>query len=279
MAKNARPEIFRYHDYREYLKDWLAHCKASQSSLSLRAVATKAGMAVSNLSMILSGSRKLSSKAVFKLGPALGLNRRELAYLEILVLLGNASTQEERVEAFERLNRFRVYRRRNEKESEVFRYMTHWYYPAIREMSALEGFRPEPGWIRDKLHAPLGLGEVEAALEFLTDHGFIEKLPDGSVRPPSKPLDCLGGVYKMALIQFHREMLALAGRAIDTTPPERRNIVGYTLAVDENKLARLQHLVTQVYDEVRSLSQETDDSASGKSVYHLELALFPLTKA
>ena len=274
--KKLKPEVFRYHDYREYLKDWLAYYKAGRSSQSLRSLATKAGLSVSNLSMILSGSRKLSPKALFRLAPALGLSRQEHAYLDTLVLLGNAKTPEERVEAFARMNRSRAYRNRNRSEAEVFRYLTHWFYVAIREMSALPDFKADAKWIQARLQAPVGLGEIETALNFLIEHEYIEELPNGTIRPPQKPIDCAGDVYRMALIQFHKEMLALAGRSLDTNPSEKRNILGYTLVIDSDKFERIQHVLSKAYDEIRSINQQ--DSKSD-SVYHVALALFPLTKA
>ena len=182
----GKPDLFRYHDYREYLKDWLAFYKVSQSSLSLRSIASQAGMSVSNLSMILSGSRKLSSKILRRLAPALGIKRKELAYFEILVLLGNATTQEERVEAFERLNQLKVYRNRNRNESEVYRYLTHWYFVAIREMSGLPGFKAKAEWIQARLQMHVGLKDIETALRFLIENKYIEVGVDGKVCPPLK---------------------------------------------------------------------------------------------
>ena len=80
----------------------------------------------------------------------------------------------------------------------------------------------------------------------------------------------------MALIQFHREMLALAGKSIDSTPAAKRTILGYTLSVNEKKFQKLQHLLNHVYDEIRNVSQE--ESVDGEAVYQIELTLFPLTK-
>ncbi len=278
MSGKSKPDIFRYHDYRQYLKDWFAFCKADQSSLSLRKVAEKAGMSVSGLSMVLSGSRSLSGKMLGRLAPSLGLHRRESDFLEILILLGNAKNQGERVTAFERLNEFRVYRNRNEKEAEVFRYLRHWYYVAIREMASLPGFKADPAWIRPRLQFQVSSSEIESALKFLIQHRYLELMPDGTVCPPSKALDCLGGVYKMALSQFHHEMLALAGRSIERVPPEKRNLLGYTLVVNAEKFAKVQHLLSQVYDEIRSVGQEGNEGGADEAVYHLELAFFPLTK-
>jgi uncharacterized protein (TIGR02147 family) len=276
LKKSERPNIFRHHDYREYLKDWLAYNQASQSNKSLRSIALEAGVSVSNFSMILSGSRKLSSRILKRLVPTLKLSRREVEYLEVMFAIGDAANQEERATGLGRLNRFKAYRQQNQKDSEVFRYLTHWYYVAIREMSALPGFQADARWVRSHLGYPVALQEVDAALKFLLKHGYIERNPAGSVVPPSKQLDCLGGIYKTALIQFHREMLATAGRSIDQYAPEDRNIVGYTLAVDADRRARINHLIEQTYERIRAIAQET--SGREDSIYHVELGFFPLTK-
>ena len=270
-----RPNIFQYHDYREFLRNWLAYLKASQLGFSLRELAHKSGISVSNISMCLSGSRNLSHKSLIKLGPSLGLKPNERNYLENMITLGNADSQEVRVEAFRRMNRFPAHKKNNTSETEVFRYLTHWYYVAIREMAALPDFSTDPSWIQTRLRFHVEIKDIQTALDFLLANKYLEKLPDGTIRPPQKPLDCRGGVYRLALTQFYQEMLALAGKSIENTPNEKRSIQSYTLAVDNKNFDAIRKILDRAYEEVRTLAQE---SSSADSIYHLELALFPLTR-
>jgi len=274
-APKQRPDVFRYHDYRELLKDWLVFLKAGQSGASLRALSAKAGISTSNLSMIISGSRKLSHKAVLPLALALGLNQAEREYFELITTLGNSDHQQARLDAFERMNRIRSYRRANPKESNVFLYLTHWYYVAIREMSELPDFSLDPAWIQSRLQYPVDLREIEAAVRFLTENKFIETKPDGRVAPPARSLDCLGGVYRLALTRFHHEMLSLAGQSIEHVSSEDRRILGYTLAVEKDRFDRIQEVLSKAHEEIRAIAQE---GGTGDTVYHVELASFPLTK-
>lgn len=275
QAELIRPNIFAYHDYRALLKDWLAYLKASQSSFSIRKLSKQVEIAVGYIPMVLSGSRKLSTSTLIRLAPALGLTNRERNFLEVLVLLGDAETQEERLVALERMKRFPLYRKNNINETEVLQYLTHWYYVAIREMAALPDFRPEPEWIRSRLKVKVELKEIDKALKFLVDHKYLELRPDGSVRPPEKTIDCLGGIYKIALTQMHREMLALAAKSIENTPSTERAILGHTFAVDEAKYEEAKRILNEAFEKVRDLSR---GASSGKTVYHMEIVFFPLTK-
>jgi uncharacterized protein (TIGR02147 family) len=269
------PVIFRYHDYRVFLRDWFAYRKASQSRFSLRLLAELAGLATGYLPMILSGKRPLTGKALAKLAPFLGLGESEQAFLENLVVLGTSDSHEARLVALERMRRFQVYQKNNERETEVFRYLTHWYYVTIREMASLPDFRLEPEWIQNRLRVPVPLQEIKEAIEFLTSNGYLETSPDGSVRPPEVALNCEGGVYRVALTQYHHEILDLAAKSIENTPSAERSIQGHTFALSNENLEKAREIVEEALLKVRALGK---DEMQGSSVYHLELALFPLTQ-
>jgi uncharacterized protein (TIGR02147 family) len=270
-----RPEIFGYHDHLEYLRDWLAFKKASQSDFSLRTLAKQAGLAAGYLPMVLGGKRPLTGKALARLLPYLGLDASEQSFLEHLLVFGTSESQEARFAAHERMKRFGDYRKQNRPETEVSEYLTHWYYVAIREMAALADFEADPLWIQRRLRFPVGLKEIKEALAFLLESGFLEKAADGSVRPPAKALDCTMRVFGVSLTKFHREALELAGKAIENTPAEQRNVQGHTFAIREENYAKANAIVENA---IRQLVELTEAETRGDSIYHLEVALFPLTR-
>src|SRR6185295_18863017 len=104
MTASARPDIFTYHDYRAFLKDWIEFQRSARPGFSMRSLSAEAKLAVGYLPPVLSGARNLSMKALFKLLPVLGLTRPEQAYLENLVKL-TADSQETRIEAVTRMKR------------------------------------------------------------------------------------------------------------------------------------------------------------------------------
>jgi uncharacterized protein (TIGR02147 family) len=269
-----RPEIFQYHDHLIFLRDWLAYRKASQPGFSLRNLAKQAGLASGYLPMILSGKRSLSGAAVAKIVPFLDLSANELSFFENLVVLGTSDSHDARITALDRMKRFGKFQKHNARDAEAYRYLTRWYYVAIREMSALPGFQADPEWILKQLRFAVPLKEIKDALEFLIRNKYIEFNADGSIRPPEKSIDCSGGIYRVALTQFHREVFHLASLSIETVPNEERNIQGYTCSLTSEQIDQAKEIVEEAMEKIRKLGQA---DKKGETVYHMEMALFPLT--
>lgn len=270
-----RPDVFKYPGYVEFLADWLTFRKASQSDFSMRSLAKKAGLASGYLPMVLGKKRPLSHAALLKIMPFLGLSASEQSFLENLVTLGTTDSHETRVTALERMQRFQKFQKHNSQESEVYDYLTHWYYVAIREMATLPDFKLDAEWVQERLRFAIPLSEVKNALTFLVRHGFLKVDAKGHVRPPEKSLECAGEVFKVALAKFHREVFGLAARAIDEMPSESRNIMGHTCVLSEKSYEKAKQIMENAIRQIRELgSDETD----GNCVYHMEAALFPLTE-
>jgi uncharacterized protein (TIGR02147 family) len=273
-ATPARPDIFAYHDYRAFLKDWLELNRKGAGRVSLRALAARAGLSVAYLSMVISGARNLSEEAARLLMPALGLEERETTVFSLLKTIGDSESQEERKQALEGLQKFKGYRQRNPRETEAYRYLAHWYFVAIREMGALPGFRADPKWIQPRLRYPVPLTEIADALAFLREAGLLEILPGGSARLPDRQVECTGGVYKIALTQFHKEMYGLAAQSIDRTPRALRNLTFQTMALSAGKFEEARKILDRALAELIALGQgETDPEL----VYYFSLSAFPLT--
>ncbi|MCM2323747.1 MAG: TIGR02147 family protein [Oligoflexia bacterium] len=280
MRKNRahraiKPDVFRYLDYRAYLKDWLAYQKAGQSGYSLRAFARAAKVAPGYLSMAITGARPLTPGIVARITPVLGLGPSGQSYFELLTTLGTSEDQEVRLRALARMKRFRAFRKLNPKETEVHHYLTRWYYVAIREMSMLPEFKPEASWIQPRLRSRVDLKDIKEALAFLSEQGFIELLPNGRAQPPEKRLDCDGGVFSLSMAGFHRQMLALAADSIEQTPREERNLIGHAFAADAATFAKAREILQEAFEKIRALEE---DKKEADSVYFVELALFPFTR-
>jgi uncharacterized protein (TIGR02147 family) len=273
-AQKTKPDIFMYHDYREYLKDRMDFERQSQSKFSLRMLAAEVKLAPGYLPMVLAGTRGISSEVLERVGLVLGLSKDEQKYLQGLRTIVESQSQNLRLEALEELQRHRVYREKNPKELEVHQYLTHWFNLAIREMVNLEDFQIDAKWIRNKLRVKIPLNEVQKALDFLFDKGFIEKLPNGKARVLDRKLECVGNIYRLVLAQFHREMLKLASDALETVPHGERSIVGLTFPIPVSRYGEVAKILDETLDRIDALSTEAKGS---DSVYHVGVSLFPLT--
>ena len=172
-ASIAKPNIFHYHDYVQYLNDWIKYQKKNQKGFSLRKVAAAAGISTGYLPMVLSGKRPLSIEALNKLLPSLNFSQSEKQFFENIHSLGITASQDERMECLRRMKRYSAYREHNPNESEVYRYLTKWYYITIREMSADPEFKLDAEWIQSRLRIHVPLGEIKEAIKFLVENKYI----------------------------------------------------------------------------------------------------------
>jgi uncharacterized protein (TIGR02147 family) len=273
-----RPDIYTFHDYRTFLKVWFEYLRAYNPDFSLRDLARRAKVSAGYIPLIMSASRKFSRKALQNIVPLLDLNPSEQSYFKLLVELGESESFDTRLAALQRLQRFRDYQQLNPKELEVYRYLSKWYYVAIREMVAIPGFQLDAKWIQKRLSYRVQLGEITRAIAFLVEHKFIQVSDDGTTKVPEKDIDCVDGIYRLLLGHFHKEILGLTADAIESVPREEREIGGYTLAIRKNQFEKLVQIMNSAVEELKNLERATSDP---DVIYHVTFAGIPLvnTKA
>ncbi len=270
----VKPNIFRYHDYMEFLKDWLEYLKKAHVGFSLRKLAGEAEIAIGYLPMALSRKRPLTEKALKKLIPKLKLNSKEKTFLLLLRTIGESENQSERVQALTKIQKFKMYRENNLGEVEVHRYLTKWFYVCIREMSMIEGFSADPHWIRSRLRGQLTILEIETALKFLVEKGFMKE-ENGQLKAVERNLDCREGAFKLSLGKFHTDMLEFAQKSIVEVPRAQRSLLCHTAAIREQDFPE----ITKILEEALKKIEQFCLSAVGpNSIYHVEFAAFPMTK-
>ena len=252
----------------------------TRPSYSIRSLAAEAKLASGHLPPVLAGTRHLSTKALLKLLPILGLSPPESAFLENMVKLCASTSQETRIAAISSMKRSAAYQRRNPNEAEFFEYMSRWYNIAIREMSIVPGFQADADWIQARLKVRVPTAELERSLKFLVQHGYLIQTPDGSIAPPKGHLECVGGVHRVALTHYHRQMFDLAAQSIDNSTTAERDLVGHTMVICPEKFDEARAILHEALKRVRSLAVRPSAGAAPRdeSVYHFELAMFPLTK-
>ncbi len=272
---SKRPDIFAYLDYRAYLRDLVANLKENSQEFSLRALAKQINVSPAYLSMVFSGHRSLSAANLENLAGALGLEVSEKSYLEWLLEIGEAKSDEDVLRALKKIQRFQGYRDVNAREIEVYEYLTHWQNVAIREMTALPDFQPDPKWIQKRLKNKVALKDIRESLDFLEKHGFIERDPDGKIQRPSKRIAGKTGVLKPALTKFHRDLLLQAVESLESTPSEERNISAHTAAIPKDKVAEAKRILDEAREKIFALTG--DETPGNSEVYHFNFIAFPLT--
>ncbi|HEX4925914.1 MAG TPA: TIGR02147 family protein [Bdellovibrionales bacterium] len=269
------PDIFTYHDYRAFLRDWFEYLKKTDGGFSLRGLAKQSGISSAYMPMVLSGRRRLSEDNLNKIILSLRLDPAQRSYLRILCQFADSRTQEDSLKALERAQRFQSYKQLNPKEAETSSYLSNWHYVVIRELAATPEFKDDAHWLQEQLRFHVPLSEIEKALTFLKAYKFIDRREDGSFYLPEKQIDCVGEVFRVVLSQFHKKMFQLGAKAIEDVPSTERLITGLTMSLSPKSFEKVKALLDHTMSELeRIASEETQPEA----VYHVSLAGFPLTQ-
>lgn len=274
-SRRAKPLIYRYHDYRLFITDWMQYEKSKNNKFSLRQFAKVAQLSPAYLSMILNEERPLTAASVDKLIEVMGLAKPEVKYFKLLHVLGDSDIQLERLLAYKEMLRIRAYRKLNNKEVEVYKYLSQWWHVALREMAIIPQQTFDAKVLRKRLRGAVPLIEIKRSLKFLISNGYLVQQPDGRMSAGSGDrLQCVGGVYKLSLAHFHSQMLDLAKKSIDTVPSEERIIYGHTMAIPKAKWPEFRRVLLEAVERIAAMNNTPELT---DEVYYFGFYGIPLT--
>jgi plasmid maintenance system antidote protein VapI len=180
--------IFKYLNYREYLKDWLEAAVPRRGQLAR--LSESANIHKTTLSQILAGSKELSLEQAQRVARFFSLNFDETGYFFLLVNYARAGSAELREHFQRQLNqaqksqqqvKSRVSQTRKLNNEERAIYYSHWIYSAVRNLSAISTFQRPAAIAR---HLNLDPALLNHVLEFLLKHGLCIKKNSGIAPGP-----------------------------------------------------------------------------------------------
>lgn len=269
-----KPDIFGYLDYRAYLRDFYDIAKENSRVYSFRYLARRAGFSSPNfIKLVMDGKRNLGDTSIEPVARALDLDDDESSFFYSLVIFDQATNAEQKNEAFEQISASRRFRSARRIDHDMFEYLSHWYYPAIRELSARPDFEEDPAWISARLHPKVPVAQVKRALELLFELELLKRDEEGISR--GQPSLTTGHeVGSLAIGNFHRQMMKRAADSIESTPRTERDISGLTVCVSEALIPTIKQRIHQFRE---SLLELCDSDESPEVVYQINFQLFPLT--
>lgn len=257
-----RPRIYNFHDYREYLKALLLVLKTEK--ISMRKLSKEIGFSNAYLSMILKNKRNLDLKYIEGVSDFLKLNKSERNYFRNLVLLADSQDSEIRSNAYKELSKFKSYKTDKKDDVITHKYIKHWYYVAIRELSFMPEFEEKPEWIQSRLLGKITQKQASEALAFLKKHKLLQS---------DHHLKCTEGIYKLALTNFHKSMLQIVADSIEQTSRDKRMILGHTRALSREGYEKACDIMQEALNKINQI----DDSPKNSELYHIYLTAVPLT--
>jgi uncharacterized protein (TIGR02147 family) len=267
-------DVFRYHDYREFLAAYYDHKK--EHGFSYRAFAKAAGLGAPNyLQLVIKGRRNLTSEMAFRFANACGLGEDAAEYFVTLVAFNQATTQQDRNRHYQKLSTFGRYRRAQKLELGEAAYHSKGYLPAIRELALSPHFRSDPEWLAEQLSPPIKVSEARQAIDTLLELRLLERGADGGLHQAARVVSTGAETTGLHIANYHAEMMQRAASAMTLVPPQERDISSLTLCLDSDGLGRLKQRL-QAFR--RELIDFAETQAAPSRVVQLNLQLFPLTR-
>jgi uncharacterized protein (TIGR02147 family) len=280
IDKTARPSVFEFTNYREFLSSFYKYKKSTQPSYSMSVFARMAGLGANSrgyLKMIVDGKRNLTPHTVRRFADALGLKAQEGLHFENLVYFNQAKNSEDRDYYFARLNSNS--RSRDNPKFKMLRnhmnYYTRWYYVAIRELVALKDFEENPKWIVAKLRNKITETEATSTIQELIELGFLKRGEGGKLAQSNALLGWKTDFYNQMVTQFQLEMIDRARESIQNDSFKNRDASSVTISCRSNLMPLIINRVDSFRDQL--VKEFGADDPIADSVIQINLQSFFLT--
>lgn len=277
FAKN-KINIYDYSDYRKFLQEFYELEKSLDSSFSYRVFAAAVGMDASLLLKILQGKRHISPKCIDDFVNFFHFKDAKAEYFREMIAYGKAKNDEDVRSHFETLQKMRPAACRELDEAR-YRYFQQWYYPMIR--SALDVFNyrgtQDAAALGECCIPKLSASQVENAVDALLQLGLARANKDGRVVPTDAHLKTMEHWLSACISDYQSSIAELAGKSIQNTPKEKRDISTLTMALDSQQIDKIREILAKtrkaIVNVVNAMPPQICDS-----VYQLNFQLFPMMK-
>jgi uncharacterized protein (TIGR02147 family) len=271
------PSLFKYSDYRQFLRDVYETNKARHSAFSYRYLALKGGVNSSAFfKYVIEGKRNLSKGTLLKTCLAFGLKDKEAEYFENLVFFNQAKTVKEKNLYFDRLTRLRGDYDVKRVEESQYAYYSQWYHSAVRELLAMARPGGDPKAIAQALMPSITPKQAQDSVDLLRRLGMVRKDAQGKWRQADPVLGTGNQIASQVVINFQLMMLELAKEAYDRCRPEERLMASTTFSISEAAVDLFKKRIRQFRSELLELARTEEKP---ERVYQLNLNFFPTSRS
>jgi uncharacterized protein (TIGR02147 family) len=274
--------VFDYTDYRRYLADYYHESKLANKAFSYRYFAKKAGInSVGLYKDVVEGRQHLGRALIFKFSVALGQSKKEAEYFENMVFFNEADAVEERTLFFERMMACQKTKTKL-VDTTKYEYYQKWYYSAVRALVSMGKFRDNENnyrMIAGILNPRIRPDEVKKALGVLERLGFINKNSEG-IFVVADAVITTGmlmpdaNVTALNVVNFQKEVMALANESLDRFGAETINLSTLTLGISEATMKAIKEELAAVRNKIAALA-EKDTTAD--RIFQLNMQFFPMS--
>lgn len=265
--------VFKYLDYREFLRDRYRERKQENASFSYRLMAARTGLSAGFLMRVFKGEKNLHPAKAADLASLFGLGASERDYFETLVLFGQAKTGPEKDYLKEKILRIRSIQVRTLGQAQADYFRT-WYFPALREILNFFPFDGDYATLARMIRPPIRPREARKAVDYLLEAGLVVKGKDGVYRLPDMLVSSGEKVSATLMNDLHHALGHLALRAIREMEPKERDFSFVTISLSSPSLEAVKAKIRKFRKEILDVAGQ-DENVNG--AYHMNIQLFPVS--
>lgn len=269
-------QIFRYLDYRLFLRDLIQAMKLQKRDFTMRTFAESAGFgSPSYLKMVIDGQRKLTNDSVERFAQALEITGREKDYFVALVKYNQEVDPDKKKTLFETVTALRPRKTLTALDRQQLKFFTVDYYSCIREMILLEDFVEDAKWIAARCIPRISPAQAREALDALLQLGLIKRDEQGKLVQTDSVVGTQAQTEVVESFNFHEAILSKARQALSHVKQEDRHFEALTIPVNAEVAKIIGQKITKLIEE--SLDEVNTDGQKYEEVYQLSVQFFPAT--
>jgi uncharacterized protein (TIGR02147 family) len=266
--------VFEYLDYRDYLRDHYHFNKNSHGFFSFRYISGKTGLDASFYVKVLNKQKHIADTAIPTLINFLRFSRREGNYFTNLVKFNKAKQHEQEMFYFGKMLALRK-PSATVLSKEMFDYFSSWWNIALRELINIVPSGIDHRELAARLLPPITPVQARKSIALLRKLGMITCDENGVFKLSDDFITTDGMVQNIAVRSFQKEMIRLAGEAIDRVPREDRDISTLTISTSRECLELIREKLSEVRREIMELVRKEEKT---EEVFQLNFQIFPLTQ-
>lgn len=226
---------------------------------------------------VINGTKKLGKQGMEKILEVLAFPKDEREYFNFLVELGHCKTDFEKVKKLENLSRLV-----NKKEVLVIGdkasyFLTNRMCTIISILINIykENFSPDPVWIMRRIRVKASLLEIQSALIFMINNGFIScenRCYQNKAQNISSPDECISGEVKKA----HKGLLEESCNALDLNV-SMREFASITASIPCSEIAELKDKIKKIREELSIWIFNKSKNSQDEVGVTINIQMYPVT--
>lgn len=263
--------IYKYSDYRAFLKDRYLDKKAADSRFSFQRFSKEAGINSPNyLKLVMDGDRNLTVSNIHQFAKALGLTESEVEFFETLVLLTQSTNAAEKKYYRSRLLRLKNGRIERQGQVKIKNLAEFPYLPAI--LVSADGLTLDVAEQKISSRFNLKREQVEKVLQTLLKEKILE-LRESRLKLTNDYFVQYDRLRASAdQKQFLKAQLALSSRALENRYSSDAQFFAHTFTTSPDRVAGM---VQKFADLLEAVTEESSEDPP-ENAMQINIQFFPL---